>query len=107
MTANNEHRNNKKKREDGDKKRAKQPQLQKKKMKKLGKLALQDQKIQELERCIQVRILPSRQKTNRLLFPFDSIILSPSLSLSLSVRFSTCYCRQFSLALFVTSTMTF
>lgn len=65
MTANNEHRNNKKKREDGDKKRAKQPQLQKKKMKKLGKLALQDQKIQELERCIQVRILPSRQKTNR------------------------------------------
>jgi len=63
MTANNEHRNNKKKREDGDKKRAKQPQLQKKK--KLGKLALQDQKIQELERCIQVRILPSRQKTNR------------------------------------------
>tara|TARA_B100001778_G_scaffold95720_1_gene78241 strand:- start:14 stop:226 length:213 start_codon:yes stop_codon:yes gene_type:complete len=65
MTANNEHRNNKKKREDDDKKRAKQPQLQKKKMKKLGKLALQDQKIQELERCIQVRILPSRQKTNR------------------------------------------
>ena len=78
MTANNEHRNNKKKRDDGDKKRAKQPQLQKKK--KLGKLALQDQKIQELERCIQVRILQAAKKPTGILFTFDSIILSPSLS---------------------------